>query len=157
MAAKIGTADIGDARIGSTPVDRLYHGANLFWSRSVAQLTDVTASVTTSAPATAWYEVRSNGKVYRSTIGGAVSYYEDWLLSGAAGDYQVRATVTSGSVSGSATGSWLALTSTRAWSVTDNFAGGPSATANITVEIRDTATNTVRASASITLNANALL
>ncbi len=62
----------------------------------------------------------------------------DWLspTSSAPGLYEIRATVVSGSVSGSSTGTWLALTSNRAWTVTSpGFVG--TNTAQLTVEIRN--------------------
>lgn len=61
-------------------------------------------------------------------------------------DYEVRATVVSGSLSYGITGSWLALGSlNRVWSKSDW------GTAEMTIEIRDAATSTVRDSATITI------
>lgn len=60
----------------------------------------------------------------------------DWVnpKSAAPGSYEVRATLVSGTLASGTTGSWLALTTSRSWSV---FQSGPgSAAATLTVEIR---------------------
>lgn len=79
----------------------------------------------------------------------------DWVLprNAAIGDdYEVRLTVNSGvTPAGSATGSWLALTSDRAWSHTRITVG--TTTGNYTVEIRDTLTSTVQASVTFNMTA----
>jgi hypothetical protein len=77
-----------------------------------------------------------------------------WLSSASVGfgnNYEIRATETSGTVSSGsdATATWLALSSNRRWVVAQLGVGVKSCT--LTVEIRDAATDIVRASASITL------
>lgn len=63
---------------------------------------------------------------------------DDWLVAGLNSDYEARLTNNSGtSPSGSAVGSWLALSTARAWTLTDSTAGGGAITSNNTVEIRD--------------------
>lgn len=63
----------------------------------------------------------------------------DWVIpnSSAPGLYQIKATLNSGTLSGSssATGSWLALTSARRWGTIKSTGKGVAA-ANVTVEIR---------------------
>lgn len=75
-----------------------------------------------------------------------------WLVGGTNGSaFEVRATVTSGSLSSGTTGSWLALSATRSWTVTRSSLGGKTCT--FTLEVRDAATQTVQDTASITLTA----
>lgn len=60
-----------------------------------------------------------------------------WLMAGAASDYEVRATLTSGSITGTF-GSWLGLGTTRTWSKS-----GAASTASMDVEIRLAASGAV--------------
>ena len=114
---------------------------------------DATISDIVGSPGTA-------GATYQLTPGGDITHNfvdsGDWIVpnNAAPGLYEVRATVTSGSISsGDATGSWLALTSTRTWTVTRDIVGLSSAT--LTIEIRlgttvlDTATVTLAAEVSL--------
>lgn len=80
-----------------------------------------------------------------------------WLLSGAAGDYEVRLNITSGSINnGGTTGSWLSLNSTRSWSnlatpgtgIYYNEAQGVG-----TLQIRFAATQTILAASTLTVRA----
>lgn len=90
------------------------------------------ASVDAIIADTAKYKVASDGKVY-TNVGPSDVLWETWRLSGASADYEVRATLTSGSVSSGTTGSWLALSTTREWT------RGPTigfSHANLTIEIR---------------------
>lgn len=61
----------------------------------------------------------------------------DWIVpkSAAPGLYEVRATVTAGALSSGTTGTWLALTTTRTWSVQRTTNGTSSCT--MTIEIRN--------------------
>lgn len=75
---------------------------------------------------------------------------DEWAVSGiTVGDFEARATVVSGSVSGGTTGSWLGLGTSRTWERNRTTVGTSEAV--LTIEIRDVATSTVRATASITL------
>lgn len=67
--------------------------------------------------------------------------------------YEVRATLNSGSVDGTsaATGTWLAMTADRRWTVTRTTIG--TSTANLTLEIRRASDGTVMDSATISLTA----
>lgn len=72
-----------------------------------------------------------------------------WAVSGiTASDYEARATVSSGSVSGGTTGSWLGLGTSRTWERNRTTIGDSEVV--LTIEIRDVATSTVRATATIT-------
>lgn len=69
----------------------------------------------------------------------------------AGADFEIRASVVTGSVTGSATGSWLALSSTRYW--TSARASPGVSAAQITVEIRAAASGAVLDSATFDLTA----
>lgn len=96
----------------------------------------------------------SNGQINVSTLSAGSTLVGYWVLptSVAPGDHEIRVDVTSGSLSGgsNATGTWLALTSSRTWLVAQEGIGFRSV--SFTVQIRD-ASDTVVASGSITLSA----
>lgn len=94
--------------------------------------------------------VDNDGYVYATNAAGTYTSRYKWLTgSGTGTDYDVRATVTSGSVSSGTTGSWLDLASDQTWTRTGT--AGNATSVVLTVEIRDTATTNVLATASITL------
>jgi hypothetical protein len=104
--------------------------------------------------ATAAYRLNSNGQV-ESLVNGSPTTLEQWCTpTSAAGNYEARVTVTSGALSSGTTGTWLALSTSRTWSVTQSGAG--SSFCSFTVEIRRTGTTTVLDSALIDLVADVL-
>lgn len=105
--------------------------------------------------AQAQYKVASDGKVYEQINFGVETELEQWCTpTSAAGQYQVRATVASGTTpSGSSTGTWIALTGNVAWYF--QVAPGNQSDCTLTVEIRLAATGVVKDSASIILSAQA--
>lgn len=98
------------------------------------------------------YRLDNDGKAYKLTPTSVL--LETWLDTGTAGQFEVQATRQSGagtaSVSGSALGTWLALSADRDWSI--SAAAGTSKSIELLVEIRDVATHTVQDSATITLD-----
>lgn len=102
------------------------------------------------ADASVTYRLGSDGDVYESNTLGTVSL-ETWLDGGSSSDFEVRATLNSGTLSSGATGSWLSLSSDREWSVTRTTLG--SASAELLIEIRNATTQAVLTSATITLTA----
>lgn len=104
--------------------------------------------------ATFIYRLGSDGKVYHNRTGSYVAQYA-WT-TGAPGNYEARATVTSGALTGGTSGSWLSLSSNRDWTVQDNAADDRAMFAYLTMEIRDVATGTVRATATINLIAESI-
>lgn len=96
--------------------------------------------------------VANDGKVYTGQQG-FFTLYSAWLVSGSNGDFDIRCTVNSGTIDSGATGTWLNLASTRDWSVIDTNDNGVSATANITLQIRDAVSLTVLASGTWQLDA----
>jgi hypothetical protein len=102
------------------------------------------------------YRVASDGSTYAGisrNTNGQMDYtlIEAWLLSGLAANYQVRATVTAGSLTSGPTG-WQACSVNNEWYIVADT--GITKQTVILVELRDAAApNTVRDSASITLYA----
>lgn len=95
------------------------------------------------------YELLSSGTAQRTSgTLGTLAFTGEWLVRGAASDFQVRATLNSGALDAgsSATGAWLALTSARTWLL--DFDGS----AELTIEIRDAASLDVLDSATVSLS-----
>lgn len=87
--------------------------------------------------------------------GGTHADIADWLLSGAAGDYDVRLTVNSGTnPTGDSVATWLALSSTRTWTLTDATEGGGEISNDCTVEVRLNSSGDILASANVTMSVN---
>lgn len=99
------------------------------------------------------YELLASGVAQRvSGTLGTLTYAGEWRVRGVSADYEVRATLNSGSLDAgsSATGTWLALTSSRSWfRDTDG-------NASLTIEIRDASSLAVLASANVTLSVGGL-
>jgi hypothetical protein len=98
--------------------------------------------------ATARYRLYSNGQAYRTNLSGSiVSINGEWLLAGAASDYEVYASW-SGSPFGvtGPTGSWVSLGTDREWTltVTNTYF-----VATLNVQIRLASTSTVIDTATI--------
>ena len=89
-----------------------------------------------NAPAEARFRFMADGRMlsYTETDG---SYTEqgDWVVptASAPGDYECKATMVSGSVTGAATGSWLAMSSTREWKRVQAAEGFSSAVFDVSV------------------------
>jgi hypothetical protein len=98
---------------------------------------------------------------YQLTSAAAENYIDEnsnvipigtWCVPTAnAGNYESRMTLTSGTFTTGTVATWEALSSTRTWSVTQSVLGVKTTTA--TIEIRDVATSTVRATATVDLTA----
>lgn len=104
--------------------------------------------------ASAAYQLNSNGKAYYSQNGGGYIFLEDWCVPSAeAVNYECYASIVFGTLDGSssATGTWLALSTSRAWLVARPTMGIEDAIINI--GIRRVGTSTILASADITLQA----
>lgn len=73
--------------------------------------------------------------------------------TGIGSDYEIRASIVSGTVSSGTTGSWLALSLQRSWNRLSG-AEGVFESVTLTIEIRDVATSTVQDTTTVTLNAS---
>ena len=119
----------------------------------ILALVGYTDSVLAVAPATGGvgYQLTSGGKEQGGTGTAASITYSnigDWVLpNGNASLYEARATLNSGTLSSGTTGSWLALSSTRTWTVTRSIVGV--STANLTIEIRRIGSTTILATAPV--------
>ena len=116
-------------------------------------VTDITVSPTN---ASAQFQLQSDGDVARITVttgGGGTVDVGDWItpISAAGANYEVRATVNSGSLTSGTTGSWLALSSTRTWTLTQTTVA--SSACELLIEIRNTSTTIVMDSSTVTLQA----
>jgi hypothetical protein len=98
---------------------------------------------------------------YSLTSGGKEQYFDenststpigDWVIpNGSAAGYECRLTATTGTFSTGTMATWLALTSTRTWTVTQATVGVKQAIG--TIEIRDATTLVVKATATVDLTA----
>lgn len=107
------------------------------------------SNVQVGASSTASITFNSNGTV--SSVGNAGTYTTDWIdpTSAAPDDYEIRATISSGTMTSGTFGSWLALTSNRTWSKTQFTVG--SSSAQVLFEIRK-GSGSVLDSGTITFN-----
>ena len=97
--------------------------------------------------ASAYVDLSSLGAI--STHNGA---YGLWLSGSTTGsDYECRATIVSGTLSSGTTGSWLALSSDRRWTVTRVAPGDK--TCILTIEIGLVGTSTTLSTGEVTLTA----
>lgn len=119
---------------------------------SIADLSvsDVTFSPTN---ASATYQLTNAGVINRITVSGRTTSPGNWIFptSAAGANYEARATVNSGSLTSGTTGSWIALSSSRSWTLDQTSVGAISC--NLTIEIRHATSLAVLDTASITLEA----
>ena len=104
--------------------------------------------------ATAKYELQSDGDIIGNGVaGGGDVDIGDWVepRAAAGGDYECKVTINSGSLTTGTSGSWLALSSTRTWTIVQGVLG--SSNVNFTVEIRLVGSTTTLDSATIDLTA----
>lgn len=95
--------------------------------------------------AEAEWSIGSGGSVSGTGLGGYT-----WLNTGAAGDYEIRATLLSGSLTSGATGIWQSLSSSRTWSKRRSGIG--TSVVTLKMEVRAVATGLVVATATINLD-----
>lgn len=103
---------------------------------AVVALTNQDIGAFDSGAASCSYSLQSNGVIQQSTSVVGVLPIGNWIspTSAAPGSYECRADLVSGTLSSGTTGSWLALTSSRAWSLTRLSPG--SSSAELTISIR---------------------
>jgi len=125
-------------------------------SNVVISITDQNIFGFDAPSAYAYYFLTAGGQVEQSTDPGGINptNLEQWCTpTSAASNYEARVTVTSGALTGgSGAGTWLALSSTRNWYVSESVSGSTNI-CDFLVEIRRTGTTTVLDSANITLEA----
>lgn len=101
---------------------------------------------------TATFRVANDGYVYFVDNGAATLQYQWEQTTNAPGDYDAYVTSAAGITSGT-TGAWVNLSTTRDWSVSSTITGVDRSDA-ITIQIRNTATGLVSATATVYLNAD---
>lgn len=121
---------------------------------------DTTVNSIQTNPDDAWsgYRLGADGKIYTSTgTDSTLTEVGTWLLSGVVADYEVFATINSGTLSNGTdvdTGSWLSMSGNRTWR--RNMAVVGSQTATLTVQLRDASTLEVLDTMNLTLYAEVL-
>jgi hypothetical protein len=123
---------------------------------TIQLVTPVTLSyLNNAAVAIVAYALDPDGYVYTSA-GSTLSYVqqEQWdNMPATTGNYEVRATLVSGTTPGGPTiGSWNIVSARQAWTLVTT--SGFVKTCVLTIEVRDTATSTVKATATVTLTAD---
>lgn len=116
------------------------------------QLTNQTVSrIARNATAVATYTINNSGNV----VGSPGGTLESWLTGTGAStsNYEVMATASSGTAPAGTLGSWLNCGTSNSWSITNTARDNSVVSGVIAVQIRDAATHTIQASASITLSA----
>jgi hypothetical protein len=128
-------------------------------SNVVIAITNQTISAGVFPPDTAeaGYRLNSNGKVYRNQ-NGSLTEIETWCTpTSEASNYEARVTLLSGTTPSGTVGSWVALSSTRDWTIQETVPGDTD-TSSIKVEIRRIGTTpTTPPSATIDLSATVQL
>jgi len=111
--------------------------------------------VNDTAPVSAGYSLRSDGKVSKYE-NGSESIIGDWIIpSTTASSYEVVATLNSGTLNSGTVGSPLNLGSTRIWSVAANTSG-TSQGCQLGITIRVSGGGATVATATVNLDANYL-
>ena len=122
-------------------------------SSATVNFTDAYVLSTNSSPATAAYRVNTNGFAYEG-VQGVYSVLEQWVTpSSAGGNYEVFATVSSGSVTTGTTGSWVATSGSPTWTRTAGTPGGGAQIVVLSMQVRATGTSTVLDTWTVTLEA----
>lgn len=119
-------------------------------------ISDMTVPATTSSPtnATASYSLASDGDIDATAGTNTIVDRGDWIspqINMSA--YEARVTVTSGALSSGTEGSWLALSSTRTWTVVHSGVGTGSTSCVFTLEIRRASDGVVLDTATISMQA----
>jgi hypothetical protein len=116
-------------------------------------LSGVAVSSVGAGTQTATYTLESDGDVMSATTDGGSVDAGDWIdpKANAPSDYEVQATLVAGTLSTGTTGSWLALSSNRSWTL-QRVTVGVATQVTLTIEIRK-GSGAVLASATVTLDA----
>jgi hypothetical protein len=123
-------------------------------SRIIVSLSNLNVSDSNSGTSGASYELTNAGVInsYQLATPTAQGFWVTPQTGFSA--WEVRATLNSGALTSGTTGSWLNLGTSRVWECSG--AAVSSGAAQLLIEIRDVATSTVQASATINLDFNAI-
>jgi hypothetical protein len=114
---------------------------------------NVDASALNPDDALAVYQLENDGDV-NQIVNGVTTDLSDWMVpkvSAFASQFEVFATLNSGSLTGGTTGSWLGLGTTRSWTRGQDAIGA--STAQLGIQIRRVGTSNVLASCTVNLSA----
>lgn len=125
------------------------------WPVALVSISNTTVSRSGTTNTVAAYVVNTSG-VIEKIQGAITTSFETWLLSGAAADYEVRATLDSGDTPAGTLDTWLALSSTRSWSLEDATDDATALTCGLTIEIRLVSSGVVQDIATVTITSNKL-
>lgn len=103
----------------------------------------------TGASHTGKYRINSSGVVEQAEDS-SYTTLETWLIGGTAADFEVRATVTSGSLTSGSTGVWESLSTSREW--TRLAINNTAQTVVFTIEVRRVTDSVIVDTVSITIN-----
>ena len=160
MPIYLGDQLIRDIRIGTTPLQSVWLGATKIWQRASVSISGEIVYHLSLQTATAAVRFNADGTVQKR-VGATYTQIDagtDWIrpVSGASGDYQIRARKISGSDPHAALSdpldTWLDLDAARQWGVTRYSTGH--ITSTLTIEIR--LSGTTLASGTYTLTAEML-
>ena len=124
-----------------------------FYRAINAAISNASAYTFVSSPseATAQYLLNSDGRAQKVENSSTSDISGEWLVAGANSDFEVYATVDSGTLTSGPTGSWVSLSTSRVWTLTRGTVGLSSV--DLTIEIRRASDAVVVDSATITLTA----
>lgn len=126
-----------------------------FYGKSAGATVNFNDAVVTAAgvPAqSAGYRINTNGFVYQ-VVNGVDTSLGQWVTpSSAGGNYEVFATLVSGTLSSGTTGSWVATSGTPLWTRVAAISGTIN-TVELVMDVRATGTGTILDTWSVTLEA----
>lgn len=137
MSVFKGGAEIADCFVGGTPVKEIWKGNTLVWVP--VSLSDQSISERRANPnsAQATYQLNTDGNVYAVRNQTGSTLLERYAADPSA--YQARVTMVAGTLTiGDATDTWLALTSTRQWGVSQSSVGANDAVFDVEIRRADT-------------------
>jgi hypothetical protein len=140
---------------GAVPTSGQISLSSFYGTGITVSITDLTISDMGSGTQYGYYIVTAGGKIQYSTQLDGINPldHETWCPSNTAGSlFDVRVTVTSGTLSGNSTGTWLSMSSgTRSWYNQTTFSGDVQYT-TFTVDLRRTGNTTILDTAYITID-----
>jgi len=153
-SAQISMNDTNVRSLAGVPSGAIILPTN-FYNKSAGATVNFNDAVVTAAGVpsqSAGYRINTNGFVYQ-VVNGVDTSLGQWVTpSSAGGNYEVFATLVSGTLSSGTTGSWVATSGTPLWTRVAVISGTIN-TVELGMDIRATGTGTVLDSWSVTLEA----
>jgi hypothetical protein len=153
-SAQISMNDTNVRSLAGVPSGAIILPTN-FYNKSAGATVNFNDAVVTAAGVpsqSAGYRINTNGFVYE-VVNGVDTSLGQWVTpSSAGGNYEVYATLVSGTLSSGTTGSWVATSGTPLWTRVAVISGTIN-TVELGMDIRATGTGTVLDSWSVTLEA----